>query len=191
MAAPYRIRQYGDPVLKQVAKDVTDIDGALVRLVDDMLETMYEEPGLGLAAPQIGVRKRMFVYDLEMGEDPKVLINPQIVETSGEWEFEEGCLSVRGLSWNIVRPKEVHIVGRDLDGNEVSIEADELEARLFQHELDHLDGVLLVEHLDDEQRRDAMKILRGRADAGDGGAAALGAELGLDTPGEFGGLRLP
>ncbi len=192
MSAPYRIRQYGDPVLKQVAKDVTDIDGALVRLVDDMLETMYEEPGLGLAAPQVGVRKRLFVYDLEMGEAPKVLINPEIVETSGEWEFEEGCLSVRGLSWNIVRPKEVHIVGRDLDGNEVSIEADELEARLFQHELDHLEGVLLVEHLDDEQRREAKKILRARADAGDRGAAALGAELGLPGAADLGGgLQLP
>ena len=97
MSGPYQIRQYGDPVLKQVAREVTDIDGALVKLTEDMLETMYEEPGLGLAAPQVGVRKRMFVYDLELGENPRVLINPEIVETDGEWEYEEGCLSVRGF----------------------------------------------------------------------------------------------
>jgi len=177
-------------VLKQVAKDVTDIDGTLVSLVEDMLETMYEEPGLGLAAPQVGVRKRLFVYDLFAGEDPRALINPEIVETDGEWEYDEGCLSVPGLTWNIVRPKTIHIVGIDLDGNEVEIEADELEARLFQHELDHLNGVLLVEHLDDEQKRDAKRVLRQRAEVGDSSIAALGSELGLrlsDSP----GLSLP
>ena len=84
------------------------------------------------------------------GDDPKAIINPEIVESDGEWEFDEGCLSVPGLSWNIVRPKTVHLIGRDLDGNELSIEADELEARVFQHELDHLNGVLLIERLDDE-----------------------------------------
>jgi len=190
VSGPYQIRQYGDPVLKQVAREVTDIDGALVKLTEDMLETMYEEPGLGLAAPQVGVRKRMFVYDLELGEDPRVLINPEIVETEGEWEYEEGCLSVRGLSWAIVRPKLIHIVGRDIDGNEVSIEADELEARLFQHEMDHLNGILLVEHLDDEQRKAAMKILRQRAEQGDPSVDPLRDELGLSVPGT-GGLSLP
>ncbi len=170
-------------MLKQVAKDVTDIDGTLVRLVEDMLETMYDEPGLGLAAPQVGVRKRLFVYDLLAGEDPRALINPEIVESDGEWEFDEGCLSVPGLSWNIVRPKLVHVRGVDLDGNEVNIEADELEARLFQHELDHLNGVLLVEHLDDEQKRDAKRILRQRAEAGDSSVSAMSSELGLRLPG--------
>lgn len=190
MSAPYRIRQYGDPVLKQVANEVADIDGALVQLIDDMLETMYEEPGLGLAAPQVGVKKRIFVYDLFAGEDPRVLINPVIEESDGEWAYDEGCLSVRGLSWNIVRPKQVFITGRDLDGNEVKIEADELEARLFQHEMDHLNGILLVEHLDDEQKRDAKRILRQRADAGDNTAAAMGSELGLRLP-DSSGLSLP
>lgn len=190
VSAPYRIRTYGDPVLKQVASDVTDIDGSLVKLCDDMFETMYEEPGLGLAATQVGVKKRLFVYDLFAGDDPRVLINPEIRETDGEWEFEEGCLSVPGLSWNIVRPKQVHVVGLDLDGNDVSIEADELEARLFQHELDHLNGVLLVEHLDDDQRREAMKILRHRADAGDSTAGGASQELGLPL-GEPRGLSLP
>lgn len=196
MSAPYRIRHYGDPVLKQVAKDVTDIDGSLVRLVDDMLETMYDEPGLGLAAPQVGIRKRLFVYDLaEEGFDPRTLINPEIIESDGEWEFNEGCLSVPGLSWHIVRPKTVHIRGYDLDGNEVNIEADELEARLFQHELDHLNGVLLVEHLDDEQMKEAKKILRERAELGDNSANAMSAELGLSLPDSGdstpGGLFLP
>lgn len=190
VSAPYRIRHYGDPVLKQVAKDVTDIDGALVRLVEDMLETMYDEPGLGLAAPQVGVRKRLFVYDLMAGEDPRALINPEIVESDGEWEFEEGCLSVPGLSWNIVRPKQVLVRGVDLDGNEIEIEADELEARLFQHELDHLNGVLLVEHLDDEQKKDAKRILRQRAEAGDSAVSAMSDELGLRAP-KSTGLSLP
>lgn len=191
VSAPYRIRHYGDPVLKQVAKDVTNIDGALVRLVDDMLETMYDEPGLGLAAPQIGVRKRLFVYDLqEEGQEAGVLINPEIIESDEEWEYMEGCLSVPGLSWTITRPKLVHIRGLDLDGNEVNLEADELEARLFQHELDHLNGVLLIEHLDDEQKREAKKILRQRAEVGDGSAAAMSAELGLQLPGSS-GLSLP
>ena len=87
-------------------------------------------------------------------------MNPRIVESHGEWTFEEGCLSIPDLSWEITRPKQIHLVGVDLDGNEVSIEADEIEARLFQHEIDHLDGVLLVDHLDEEQRREARKALR-------------------------------
>lgn len=154
----FDIRVIGDPVLKQRANEITDIDGALVRLADAMLDAMYEAPGLGLAAPQVGVRKRLFVYDID--DEPMALINPEIVETRGEWTYEEGCLSVPGLTWEIVRPKEVHLRGYDLDGNQVDIEADELTARLFQHELDHLDGVLLVEHLSDEQRTDAKKALR-------------------------------
>ena len=121
---------------------------------------MHEAPGLGLAAPQVGVQKRFFVYDLQDGEGGKVIVNPVIAESRGEWEYEEGCLSVPGLSWPIMRPKEVHLTGYDLDGNEISIEADELEARLFQHELDHLDGVLLIEHLAEDQRKQAKKTLR-------------------------------
>jgi peptide deformylase len=159
--APYEIRVFGDPVLRQVAKEITNVDGALVKLVDDMLVTMYDAPGLGLAAPQVGVQKRLFVYDL--GDGPRALVNPVIKETDGEWLYEEGCLSVPGLSWEIVRPDRVHLVGYDLDGNEVDLEVDELAGRLFQHEFDHLDGKLLIEHLDDDQRRDAMKILRERA----------------------------
>jgi peptide deformylase len=160
--AAFSIRLFGDPVLKQRCAEVTDIDGSLVRLVDGMVETMYEAPGLGLAAPQVGVQKRLFVYDLDDGAGPQTVVNPTITEARGEWEFDEGCLSIPGLYFPIVRPKEIHLTGVDLDGNDVSIEADELLARLLQHELDHLDGRLLLEHLDDDQRKAALKALRTR-----------------------------
>ena len=148
----------GDPVLRQRAAEVTTIDGRLAKLADDMIVTMYEAPGLGLAAPQVGVEKRLFVYDV--GDGAKTLINPEIVESDGEWAYEEGCLSVPGLSWEIVRPKQVHLRGVDLDGNEVSVEADEILARAFQHEIDHLDGVLLLERLDPDTRKQALKTIR-------------------------------
>ncbi len=182
--AAYDIRIIGDPVLRQTARLIEEIDGSLVRLVEDMLETMYEAPGLGLAAPQVGVQRRLFVWDV--GEGPRAIVNPEIVESDGEWSFEEGCLSVPGLSWEIVRPKTVHVVGRDLDGNEMSIEADELEARLFQHELDHLDGTLLIERLDDETRKAALKTLRDLQLGVVNGSSDQGKPSG---PGE--GLRLP
>ncbi len=158
MSAPYDIRIIGDPVLRRRAADITNVDATLVRIADGMLETMYDAQGVGLAAPQIGVQKRLFVWDV--GDGPRIIVNPEIIESDGEWVFDEGCLSVPGLSWEIVRPKQVHVVGRDLDGNEVSVEADELEARLFQHELDHLDGTLLIERLDNERRKAALRTLR-------------------------------
>ena len=158
MNAPYEIRVIGDPVLRQRADDVADVDGKLAQLADDMITTMYEAPGVGLAAPQVGVGKRLFVYDV--GEGPQVVINPEIREAHGEWAYDEGCLSIPGLAFELVRPKEVHLVGFDLEGNELSIEADELTARCFQHELDHLDGILFIERLDDDDRRSAMKIIR-------------------------------
>jgi peptide deformylase len=160
MAAPYEIRVFGDPVLKQPAKDVTDIDGTLVRLVEDMTATMYDAPGVGLAAPQVGVQKRLFVYDLQDGLGARALMNPTIEESDGEWVFEEGCLSVPGLAWEIVRPRTVLMRGVDLDGNEVEVEASDYAARVFQHELDHLDGVLLLERLDADTRKQALRTLR-------------------------------
>ena len=154
------IRLYGDPVLKEPTRDVEDFDGALASLVESMIETMYAAPGLGLAANQVGVQRRLFVYDV--GDGARTVINPRLVESDGEFVYDEGCLSVPGLSWEIVRPNAVHLVGLDLDGNEVSIEATEVEGRVFQHELDHLDGILLVERLDEDQRKEALKILRSR-----------------------------
>jgi len=177
--AVHDIRIIGDPVLRQMSQVITDIDGALVKLVDDLLETMYEAPGLGLAAPQVGVQKRLFVWDT--GTGPQSMVNPEMVESDGEWTFEEGCLSVPGLSWEITRPKLVHVRGLDLDGNEFSVEADELEARLFLHELDHLDGTLLIERLDTETRKAALKTLR---DLQLGAAPAK-------APAAGDGLRLP
>ncbi len=155
------IRIVGDPVLRQRAAEITDIDDRLVRLTTGMFAAMYEAPGIGLAAPQVGVEKRLFVYDL--GDEPRVVVNPVVDGSDGEWVYEEGCLSVPGMAFEIVRPKIVHLTGHDLDGNEVSIEADELLARMFQHELDHLDGVLVLDHLDADQRRRAMAELRDRA----------------------------
>lgn len=156
--ASYTIRKIGDPVLNRPTEPITDIDGRIAKLADDMLQTMYDEPGVGLAANQVGISKRLFVYDVGYG--PVTVVNPKIVESDGEWEYEEGCLSIPGLSFELVRPNAVHLVGYDLDGNEISIEADELEGRALQHEMDHLEGTLFIERLDDEQRKAAKKALR-------------------------------
>jgi peptide deformylase len=156
----YTIRIYGDPVLRQRASEVTEMDGRLKALAEEMTETMYEAPGVGLAAPQVGVQKRLFVYDLHDDKGPRAVVNPVVSEARGEWTYEEGCLSVPGLSWPILRPKELHLTGLDLDGNEISIEADEFEARVYQHELDHLDGILLIDRLDPDTRKDALRVLR-------------------------------
>jgi peptide deformylase len=155
------IRVFGDPVLTEVAKEISDIDGKIVSLAELMIDVMYEAPGVGLAANQIGINKRIFVYD--KGDGPVVVVNPVIKESSGEWTYEEGCLSVPGLSWDITRPNAIHLVGFGLDGEEISIETDEFEGRIFQHEMDHLNGILLVERLDDDQKKAAKKLLRKRA----------------------------
>lgn len=154
------IRIFGDPVLRQPTLEVTEIDDALRRLAADMLETMYDAPGVGLAANQVGVQRRFFVYDV--GEGPGVVVNPQIVESSGEWTYLEGCLSVPDQHFDIVRPHKVRLVGLDLDSRAIDIEAEDLLARCFLHEVDHLDGKLLLEHLNDAQRKEAMRVLRSR-----------------------------
>ena len=156
----YEVRIIGDPILRQRADEVTDIDSVVGRIVSRMIPTMHEACGIGLAAPQVGIQKRLFVWDLD--DEPCVVVNPEIIESDGEWAFVEGCLSVPDLSWEIIRPKQVHMVGYDLEGNEVSIEADEMESRLFQHEIDHLNGVLLIDHLDEETRKAALRTIRKR-----------------------------
>ena len=168
--AAYRIRTFGDPVLKRRAEEVTDIDGRIAQLAEEMHATLKEAHGLGLAAPQVGVGRRLFVY--EIGESgPRTMINPVIAEKDGEWEYEEGCLSVPGLYFPITRAKHVLIKGYDLDGREVSVEADDMEAKLYQHELDHLDGRLLLDLLDADQRKQAMRELRRRAENEQGQAS--------------------
>ncbi|MCP4434971.1 MAG: peptide deformylase [Actinomycetia bacterium] len=160
MASPHTIRIAGDPVLRRRAEEVDDITADLVDLARRMFDTMYAAPGIGLAAPQVGVEQRFFVYDLGDDDGARVLLNPEITGGDGEWEFAEGCLSIPGQHFEVVRPKQIGVRGVDLDGNPVEFEADELLARLIQHELDHLDGVLVLDHLDDDQRRDAKRLLR-------------------------------
>jgi len=165
----FPVRLFGDPVLRQRAKEVDELDGDLARLVATMYDTMREAIGLGLAAPQIGVLKRLYTFDL--GEGPDVIVNPEIVESSGEWVYEEGCLSVPGMHFEITRPKLVTVRGVDLDGKEVVIEGDELMGRLIQHEIDHLDGMLVLDRLEPEVRKQALRDLR-RAQL-DGSIAAV------------------
>lgn len=164
----YQIRTYGDPVLASKAATVADIDAKVVRIVDEMFSTLYRsDSGIGLAAPQVGIQRQIFVWD--MGDDPLVVINPEIVESDGEWVYDEGCLSIPGLYVQMTRPKTVLLRGLDLDGNEFELEADELEARLFQHELDHLNGILMFDRMQPEQRKEALaeykRILDGDTDA--------------------------
>ena len=155
----YTIRTFGDPVLKTKAAAVTEIDGKIARLVDDMFDTLYEsDSGIGLAAPQIGVQKQIFVWDMD--DEPMVVINPEIVESRGEWVYDEGCLSIPGLYVEMLRPNEVLMRGLDLNGNTVEIEASELAGRLFQHELDHLNGVLMFDRMTPDQRKEALAEYR-------------------------------
>ena len=155
-----RIRLFGDPVLRQRATEVTDIDRYVVSMCDGMAVMLRGIPGaIGIAAPQVGSQKRVFVYDVD-GSGPSVLINPEIKDSDGEWVCFESCLSLPGVGREIVRPKQVHVVGYDLHGDAVSIESDELTARLFQHEVDHLDGVLLIDHLERSERDAVLREWR-------------------------------
>jgi peptide deformylase len=156
----YEIRQFGDPVLKQRAKDVENVDGAFARTVEAMYETMFDAEGGGLAAPQVGIGRRFFVYKTDDG--PRVAINPEIVDSSGELEWTEGCLSIPGVGFDIVRPEIVTLRAVDLAGDEVLIEADDYLGRMFQHEIDHLDGILAIDRLDPDERKKALRRLRDR-----------------------------
>src|SRR4029077_6020551 len=120
------------------------------------------EEGIGLAAPQVGVRKRIFTYDLHEGDGPDVVINPEIVERNGEVLSIEGCLSVPGYRFEVVRSERVTMRGLDLDGNEVVLEGDDLLARMVQHEIDHLDVLFLLDRVEPEVRREALRDMRTR-----------------------------
>ena len=150
----FPIYAYGQPVLRKKADDIDKDYPQLLQLISNMFETMYESNGIGLAAPQVGIQRQIFVWDMD--DEPMVILNPTIVESDGEWVYDEGCLSIPGLYVEMTRPKTVLMTGVDLNGNEISIEADELEARLFQHELDHLNGVLMFDRMQPEQRKQAM-----------------------------------
>ena len=140
------------------ASDVTEFGDTLAKLADDMLETMYAVPGVGLAAPQIGISKRFFVADV--GQGPFVMANPEIVEETGSWKFEEGCLSVPDRYWVIKRREHVRATGLDIEGNSVTYEGDDLLGRVLQHEIDHLNGTLLLSRLGARVRNQALKELR-------------------------------
>lgn len=156
----YPIRTFGDPVLRMQTKEVDDIDSTLRTLVEDMIETMYEAPGVGLAANQIGVSRRVAVFDAQDELGPRVMINPVLVETGGEWEYEEGCLSVPGKFWPIVRPGFARAKALDLQGREIEYAGDGLLGRVLQHEIDHLDGNLLLDELPRRARKRALKEIR-------------------------------
>jgi peptide deformylase len=156
------IRTFPDPVLREQAREVEEITPTHRRLVEDMLETMREAPGVGLAAPQVGVLERIFVWEVD--GDSGVVVNPKIVERSqAELQEEEGCLSLPGLAYDVVRAARVAVQGIDLDGSQLSLEGEDLLARVYQHEIDHLDGVLFIDRLAPEIRREALGRLREQA----------------------------
>ncbi len=144
-----KIREIGDVVLNKKCKEVTEMTPRIRELIEDMLDTMYEANGVGLAAPQVGILKRIVVIDVT-GEDPYVLINPRIVESSGEQTGQEGCLSVPGKSGTVTRPNYVKAVALDINMQPMELEGTELLARAICHELDHLDGHLYVEKVEGE-----------------------------------------
>lgn len=137
------IRINEDPILRKISKVVKNIDERTQILIDDMLDTMYESNGVGLAAPQVGILKRVVVIDI--GDGPIILINPEIVETNGEVKDVEGCLSLPGKQGNVIRPKYVKVKAEDRDGNSIEIQGDDLLARALCHEIDHLNGILYTD----------------------------------------------
>lgn len=150
-----QIRTYGDPVLKTIALPVEDVTGHTLGLVSRMFDVMDHSNGaIAVAAPQIGVQRQVVVWDL--GGGPQAIINPEILDSDGQWSFQEGCLSIPGLYIDMLRPKTVFIRGLNLFGEFVEIEADEIEARMFQHEIDHLNGVLMFDRLEEDERKAAL-----------------------------------
>ena len=157
------IRLYPDPVLRQRCADVESFDEDLAQLVSDMTETMYAAPGIGLAAPQVGVETRVALVDLSVGKDPSelfVLVNPKIVSDEGSGVEIEGCLSIPDFSEKVTRPKQITVTYQDPGGKPQQIEAEDWLARAICHELDHLDGVLFVDHLRGLRREKAKRALR-------------------------------
>ena len=164
------IVKWGDPVLHAPSAPVAEVDSSLATLVKDMVETMYAAPGIGLAAPQIGVPLRVIVIDLSVGEEQGrliTLINPEFVEREGEQRHEEGCLSVPGFGGTPVRPARVVVKGLDLEGKERVYTATELLARAFCHEIDHIDGLLFVDRLTPLKRDLLKRKLRKKARSND------------------------
>jgi peptide deformylase len=140
-----------EPVLRRKSKRVSNIDGSIRKLAEDMIETMHAAPGVGLAAPQVGVSLRVIVIGMPEEED-FVLVNPEIVRRTGERVVTEGCLSVPGYYGEIKRSRRVTVKGKDLSGKEIRIRAEELLAQALEHEIDHLNGVLYIDHLESSDK---------------------------------------
>jgi peptide deformylase len=154
--AVLKVRKYGDPVLRRRAEPVREVTPEIRRMVEDMIETMFDEVGIGLAAPQVGISLRLMVVGDEKGRGARALVNPVIAEQGGDVTAEEGCLSLPGIFADVTRAEWVRLEAHDLDGNPVSVKARGLTARVFQHEMDHLDGVLFIDRLD-PMTRDRIK----------------------------------
>ncbi len=157
------IRLYGDPVLRQKCAPVPEVTDEIRALAADMIETMFDAPGIGLAAPQVGRPIRMLVADAtthDGGDGPRAFINPEILESWGEWNFDEGCLSVPGLTAELTRPEAIRLRFRDESGAVREEEFHRVWARVLQHEIDHLDGRLFVDYLSPMRRALVMKKLR-------------------------------
>ncbi|MGO1369546.1 MAG: peptide deformylase [Senegalia sp. (in: firmicutes)] len=144
-----QLRFVGDPILRKKSRQIDKIDDRVLTLLEDMVETMYKEEGIGLAAPQVGILKRAVVIDI--GEGPMKIINPEIVYEEGEVIDVEGCLSVPDESGNVKRPEKIKVKYQNEEGKEVIVEAEELLARALCHEIDHLDGVLYIDKLEEEE----------------------------------------
>jgi len=157
-----QIRQWGDPALRMQAHEIEDIDDDVRRLAERMFGLMEDAQGVGLAATQVGVLRRLFVF-VDGDDGPRAIVNPRVVERSDETEpDEEGCLSLQGVRVPVERSLRIVVEGTDLDGKPVRLELEGYTARVVQHELDHLDGVLIIDRTDDEHRREALRILRPR-----------------------------
>jgi peptide deformylase len=164
------IIKYGDPVLHQVCEPITVFDEELEVLAKNMLETMYAAPGYGLAAPQVGVMKRLIVIDVTVGEKPDsliVLANPELINAEGDQYEEEGCLSIPDFTAKVHRPHRVIVCGRDLKDRERIIEGESVLSRVFAHEIDHLNGILFIDHLGAIKRDIIKRKIRKRVRAGE------------------------
>ncbi len=154
--AVLKVRRYGDPVLRRKAQPVERVTPEIRALVDDMIDTMYDEAGIGLAAPQVGISLRLLVVGHDDGKGPQAILNPAITDRGGEVTAEEGCLSIPGVFAQVTRSEWVHVEATDIEGQPVSLRARGLFARVLQHELDHLAGVLFIDRLD-PMARDRIK----------------------------------
>ncbi len=166
VAALRLVRQYPDPALRNAATAVAEVDDEVQQLAERMLDVMERAHGVGLAAPQLGILRRILVYRASDEDEPKVLINPELVELSDETEVgTEGCLSLLGgeLQVPVARHLRVRVSGRDASGDAVDKDVEGFEARVIQHEIDHLDGILIFDRAEDQERREALRELRLRA----------------------------